>query len=395
MQITNKFRLYPNKKQEERLLWTLEKCRETYNFLLSELQNQKVIDRRQIQGIIPDLRICEPELKQLYSKVLQYECYKLFSNLRALTQSKRKNRKVGRLRCKGKSWFKTFTYNQLGFKIIKTNKRLDRLHLSKIGDIPIRIHRNIKGKIKQVTIKRHNSGRWYASIITETNKKILKPKNRDKIGIDTGLINYVFDSDGNHFDNPKHLDKSLKKLKREHRKLSKKKKNSSNRLKQRIKVARAYEKVVNQRIDFLHKLSRHYINNCGFVAIEDLKIKNMIRHPSLSRSISDASWSRFIKMLEYKAERAGIQIIKVEPRGTSQRCSRCNKEIKKELRIRQHKCLYCGLEIHRDYNSAKNILKLGLQKVGQELSDFKPVETEPLSVKVSSVKESGSHFLKC
>ncbi|MBL7148028.1 MAG: helix-turn-helix domain-containing protein, partial [Nanoarchaeota archaeon] len=142
MQITHKFRLYLNKQTEVKMLKTLDLCRKTYNILLAELNNQKVIDRAMIQAMLPDMKICEPKFKQVYSKTLQYECYRLFSNLRALAKSKEK-RKVGRLRFKSKGWFKTFTYNQSGFKLIKTGKRCQTLHLSKIGNIPIRCHRNI------------------------------------------------------------------------------------------------------------------------------------------------------------------------------------------------------------------------------------------------------------
>ena len=101
---------------------TLDLCRQTYNFLLQELNEQKVIDKSQIQGIIPDLKICEPKFNKLYSKTMQYECYRLFSNLRSLSKSKEKRNKVGSLRFKGKNWFKTFTYNQSGFKLIETGK---------------------------------------------------------------------------------------------------------------------------------------------------------------------------------------------------------------------------------------------------------------------------------
>ena len=110
--IAHKFRLYPSKEQEVKLLETLDLCRQTYNILLDELNRQKVIDRSQIQGIIPDMKICDSRLKSIYSKTLQYECYRLFSNLRALSQLKKKGKKVGRLRPKGRGWFKTFTYNQ-------------------------------------------------------------------------------------------------------------------------------------------------------------------------------------------------------------------------------------------------------------------------------------------
>ena len=271
---------------------------------------------------------------------------------------------------------------------MQNQTRYDKLWLSKIGEIPFIMHRNIEGRIKQITIKHHSSGKWYASVIAETKEEIKPIQNKNKIGIDLGTMNYAYDSDGNHSDNPKHLDTSLKKLQKEQKRLSKKKKSSQNRIKQKIKVARIYEKIVNQRDDFLHKLSHYYINNYGYIAVEDLQISNMIRHPYLAKSISDASWSRFIQMLCYKAERAGCTVVKIEPRGTTQKCSGCGKEVHKELWNRTHKC-ECGLEIDRDYNSAMNILKRAL---GQELSEFTPVESEPILVEMQASldEEAGS-----
>src|SRR3989344_1351436 len=223
MQIANKFRLYPNQKTESKLLDVLELHRQTYNTLLAELNNQKEIDKSQIQGIIPDMKICEPKFKNLHSKAMQYECYRFFSNLMALAQSKKK-RKVGALRFKGKGWFKTFTYNQSGFKLIQIGKRHQSLWLSKIGNIPIRCHRNIKGKIKQITIKKESSGKWYASIIDERNIKMPQHEIKKVIGIDLGLTDVVYDSDNNKITNPRHLKKTADKLAKYQRKLSKKKK---------------------------------------------------------------------------------------------------------------------------------------------------------------------------
>ncbi|HLD39153.1 MAG TPA: helix-turn-helix domain-containing protein, partial [archaeon] len=153
MLISYKFRLYPTREQQQKLQWTLNKCRYVYNFLLDELQQQKVIDKAQLQEMITDLKRIEPDLQKVYSKVLQYENYRLFSNLRSLSQTKKKGRKVGSLRFKGKNWFKTFSYNQSGFAIMQNQTRYDKLWLSKIGEIPFIMHRTIEGKIKQITIK--------------------------------------------------------------------------------------------------------------------------------------------------------------------------------------------------------------------------------------------------
>ena len=388
MQTAYKFRLYPTKEQEQKLLWTLDKCRYVYNFLLSELQQQKVVDRTQLQKMIVDLKRVEPELQKAYSKTLQYENYHLFSNLCTLAGLKKSGKKIGRLRFKGKQWFKTFTYNQRGFAIIQNQTRYDRLWLSKIGDIPFIMHRDIEGKIKQITIKHHSSGKWYASVITETKEEVKPTQNINKVGIDLGTINYAYDSDGNSFENPKKLDSSMKKLGKQQQKLARKTKGSKNREKQRVRVARIHEKVANQRDDFLHKLSHYYTNNYGYIAVEDLNIRGLIGISYNAKNIMDASWNKFVGMLCYKAERAGCTVVKVEPRGTTQKCSGCGREVHKELWNRIHKCS-CGLEIDRDYNSAINILKRAL---GQELPEFTPVERRPLPVEMqaSHLEEAGN-----
>ena len=354
LQRTLKFRLYPSKEQESLLLENIDLCRQTYNILLQELNNQKIINKSELSAIIPDLKICFPKLNKVYSKALQPECDKLFNNLRMLSKLKKKGKKVGKLRFKSKNSFKSITYNQSGFRLIQTNKRLQKLHLSKIGNIKILTHRETKGKIKQITIKRTNSNKWFANISCELNKEI-KTDLQKRIGIDLGINNYVYDSDGNSFDNPKFLKQSLNKLRKLSRNLSNKKKGSNNRNKARLKVAKLHEKIENQRNYFLHKLSRNYVNNYSLIAVEKLQIQNMIKNNRLSRSISDASWYKFIKMLEYKAESAGVQVIKVNPRNTTQECSNCNKIIKKKLKDREHNCS-CGLNMNRDYNSAINIL---------------------------------------
>ena len=366
------------------MLKTLELCRQTYNTLLGELNEQKVIDKAIIQGTIPNIKICEPRFKNVYSKTLQYECYKLFSNLKALAKSKEK-RKVGRLRFKGKGWFKTFTYNQSGFKLIKTGKRCQTLHLSKIGDILIRCHRNIKGSIKQITIKKVPSGKWFANIIEERKEEIKQKLIKKIVGIDLGLNDIVYDSDGSKITNPKYLEIYYKKLAKLQKKLSKTKKKSKNRLKVRLRVARQYEKLVNARNDFIHKLSRYYVNNYDAIAMEDFIISNMVHNKYLSKSILDASWGRLRQYISYKAENAGKVFMLVNHRGTTQRCSNCSSIVKKKLSTKIHKCPYCNLKIPRDYNSALEIKNLMLKKleIGQGLSESKLVEI-PLTAELEN-----------
>ncbi|MEM2841881.1 MAG: transposase, partial [Thermoproteota archaeon] len=226
-------------------------------------------------------------------------------------------KKVGRLRFKGKGWYKTINYNQSGFKLIKKSKRLDLLRLSKIGNIPIRIHRPIEGKIKQVIVKRYNSGKWFAFVCVEKEVETFQNEPKKAIGIDVGIKHFLTDSDGRQIENPMFYEKTLKIIMVLQHWLSMKKKGSKNREKQRVKLAKVYERLVNQRDDFLHKLSSFYARNYGVICVEDLGIRNMVRNHSLAKKILDASWGKFLYMLSYKAERAGAFVVKVNPRGTS------------------------------------------------------------------------------
>ncbi len=376
MHRTYKFRLYPSKEQEETLSHNLEICRYVYNTLLEWLNEQDEVNKYELQNRLPSLKQEHPELKQVYSKALQYEVHRLFHNLHALSQSKKKGNKVGRLRFKSSQSFKTIHYNQSGFKIMKTGNRLDKLHISKVGNLPIRMHRPVKGDIKQVVIKHYRSGKWYASIMVEQENEVAEQPIKKAVGIDVGLKHYCSDSDGRQFENPEYLKKSAKKLERRQKKLSRMKHGSNNSNKQRARVARQHERIENQRNDFLHKLSHYYVNNYDLIAVEDLNIKNMTKNPHLAKKITDASWNKFTELLSYKAERAGKTVVKVNPQGTSQ----------------EHKH---GQDIDRDYNASLNILEKGIDKLGSGRPESTPADTKPLQelqhVPASQVVESGSH----
>jgi len=383
MLLTYKFRIYPSREQQDKLLFILDNCRFTYNKLLEILNKQEKINQSEIQGTIPKLKEQYPELNGIYSKTLQYESYRLFSNLRALSRLKKNGKKTGSLRFKGRDWFKTFTYNQSGFVLEIKNKRYNKLYLSKIGLLQIRAHRKINGSIKQVQIKRECSGKWFALLCIHKTDEKPRKKTGKAVGLDLGTINFIYDSDGSHIEHPKFLNKSLEKLATVQRYLSRKKKGSSNRMKQKIKVARIHERIFNQRNDFLHKLSRYYADNYDLIAAEDLNIQNIISKSYNAKNIMDASWNHFLQMLKYKAESAGISFVKVNPRETTSKCSRCGATVKKALTIRIHKCS-CGLEIDRDYNAALNILKLGqeLACMPLEVANKQPMNQEATPFRV-------------
>jgi putative transposase len=378
--------MYPNKEIREKLDFALDICRQTYNNLLEEMNNQVKIDRKAIQHKIVELKEVRPKLKEVYSKTLQYECYRLFSNLSALRELKKKGRKVGRLRFKGKDWFKTISYNQSGFWFEQKGKK-GILELSKIGIIKVKSHRQVEGKIKQITIKK-SLGKWYCMIVTDfIQKRICGNK---EIGIDLGINNYIMDSEGNSIAHPKTIDKYAEELKTAQQELSRKKKGSYNRNKVRFRVAKIHEKIERVRNDFLHKLSNQYVKDCKLIVIEDLAIKDMIQSSYNAKNIADSSWNRFVQFLCYKAENAGCKVEKINPKNTTKQCSNCGNIQKMPLWIRTYKCSSCGFEIDRDLNSAINIKNkfLGSERANVENNSSVQNEQE-LSMKQEAITLTG------
>ncbi len=337
-------------------------CRWLYNRLLSELNLAREkgirLTRGDTQALIVDLKKHEkPELDEVYSKVLQLVNWQLWSNIWTLARLKRRGRKVGRLRFKGKGWFKTLNFNQSGFKLEN-----GRLVLSKVGEIPIKLHRKIRGEVKGVIVKRERSGKWYAIFQVEDELELL-PKTGKAVGIDVGVKHFLSDTDGRQIENPKFYEHSLKRIRIRQRQLSKKQKGSHNKEKARVELARVYERLVSQRDDFLHKLSHFYVQNYDAMATEKLNSAGMARNHNLAQKILDASWGKFLRMLSYKAERAGRTMVGVDPRGTSKEGN---------------------MSLDRDYRASWNILQRGL--VGLGWPEPTPVEMGPLlSVPASAV----------
>ncbi len=377
MLISYKFRIYPSRTAEAKLNEHLELCRWLYNRLLKEVNKARKegrkINWRHAQALIVKLKKEKPELNKVYSKVLQMVNYQQWCNIKALNELRKKGRKVGWLRYKtSPNSFKTLNFNQSGFKIDFERKKLV---LSKIGEIPIKLHMPIDGKIKGVIIKRTKTGKWFAIVQAEINKEPL-PETGRAVGIDVGINHFCVDSDGKAFENPKFIDRTLEKIKKAQKELSRKQKNSKRREKARLKLAKLHEKLSNQRMDFLHKLSRYYVNNYDVICVEDLDVKDIVENgksPTLNRHIQDSSWSKFISLLAFKAERAGRRVVRVKPTNTSKRCSNCGYIIR-DLRLsdRLFVCPKCGWEADRDYNASLNILDVGLGR------SRTPVEGEPL-----------------
>jgi len=356
-----KFRIYPSRRQQARLFVQFDICCRLYNILLEQARTDyKVTGEADVRKFTLNNRIkaikdSNPELNQVFSQALQNiadRLAKAYANFFRRLKEKKAGRKIKVGFPRFKKRFESITYPQFGFKFKSPN----RLYCSRIGSIPIVTHRGLRGKIKTLTIKCNQAGQWFVVFACEVGVKA-KTNHGEPVGIDVGLENFATLSNGIVIENPEYFRRSEVKVKRLQRQVSKKAKDSRNRRKAIHRLAKAHLKVANQRGDFLHKLSRGLVDAYGKIAVEKLNVNGMLKNHHLAKSIADASWFDFIRKLQYKAESAGCEVIEVEPKGTSQRCSNCGELVKKSLGIRNHKCPHCGFSIHRDLNASINILR--------------------------------------
>ena len=271
-------------------------------------------------------------------------------------------RKPGFPRHKSRDNYNSITYPQSGFKLIHKSKSTNKgiLQLSKIDDIKTIISREIPvGDIKTCTVKRNKIGQWYVDLTVEFPDAVKIPleqiKEEEIIGVDVGINKLAVLSNGVEIENPKLIAKYEKGIKTLQTLLSKSKKHSYNRAKIRKKLAKKQLKLANTRKDSLHKESNQIVKSGNIIVFEDLNVQGMVQNHNLAKSISDSSWSKLMDMCDYKAENAGKYIEFVNPRDTSQLCSRCGAVVKKDLSIRIHSCNNCGLVMDRDLNAALNI----------------------------------------
>ena len=248
----------------------------------------------------------------------------------------------------------------------------NKIRLPKLGFVKFKKSREVSGKIKSVTVSKNILGRCYISVLCEVEIEKL-PKLDTQVGIDLGLKEFCITSDSEFVSNPRFLRKSEQELKKAQRILSHRVKKGKNRFKQQKVVFKIHQKIANQRLDFLHKLSTRLIIENQVICLEDLQVRNMVKNHCLAKSISDVSWSKFVELLRYKAEWYGrelVQIGKFFP--SSKTCSSCG-NIKKDLTLkdREYQCSSCGTKIDRDYNASLNILEEGLRILKKNCRDDK------------------------
>src|SRR5712692_3329552 len=257
----------------------------------------------------------------------------------------------------------------------------DKKHLivpKKLGkSLKIKLHRPLESKPKTVHLVLHADGHWYALIVCETepqNKHLPSICEHPDIGIDVGLKSFLADSEGNTVENPRFYRTSQKTLRRKQRQLCRRKKGSHRRRKAARNVAKTHLKINRQRRDHHFKTAKPYAEGYHRIAVEDLQITNMVKNHHLAKSIIDASWGAFLDILEVKAASAGHQVIRVNPRFTSQKCHQCGEIVQKSLSVRTHICPCCGYVADRDVNAAKNILSKAGARPSGAVSVGSPVE---------------------
>lgn len=361
MQKGIKFRIYPNKEQKNLINRTLGCCRLVYNKGLS-MRNDAYVNGDRIGYVQTSAMMTALKKTEDFAFLKEVDSIALQQSLRDLDRAfvnffqKRAS----------KPSFKSKHNNHQSYRTINQGDNIRivgrYLKLPKLGYVKVRQSMEA-GRIHYVTIERTPTGKYFAVLNVEFEPQPM-PNNGGTVGIDVGIKSFYTDSNGNVVDNPKYLEKSMRKLIREQRKLSRKQKGSRNRNKQRVRVALVHEKITNQRNDFLQKESTKLIRENQTICIEDLHVKGMIRNHRLAQHIASAAWSKFFDMLDYKAVWYGNDIQRVPTRyPSSQTCSVCGYKnpLVKNLTARVWECPNCHAVHDRDKNASDNILNKGLQ----------------------------------
>jgi len=371
------FRIYPTHKQRNVLEEWLGLCCEVYNATLDERKSAYrmvgvSLSYEHQSAELPGCKEVRPELTEVPSQVLQDVVKRVDLAFDNFFRRIEEGQTPGYPRFRSHFRYDSLTFKQYGnsFTILSASKKNQgTLVLAKLGHVKMVLHRTIAGTPKTAIVKRTPTGKWFVSISVEMEEEDIigkrLPVSEERVGIDVGLKTFAYLSTGEAITNPRFFRQEEAALARASRKLSKAPKGSKQRAHTRKVVARIHERISNRRKSFIEQEVSKLITRFGFIAVEALIVRNMLRNPKLAKSIADVSWSMFFTHLLDKAEEAGRVVVRVTPAYTSQTCSACGYRQPMPLSVRVYECPHCSLVIHRDYNGSLNILSDGLQAVGR------------------------------
>lgn len=359
-----KYRIYPNKQQEEQIQKTFGCCRFVYNQMLA-YRKDLYENKKESMNKIACNNYVNQVLKKEYKWLKEVDKFALTNSVYNMDSAYQKFFKEHT----GYPKFKSKRDNKKAYSTNRTNNNIEvsfennRIKLPKLKWIKAKVHREFQGQIKSATISQTPSGKYFVSILVET-EHIPMDSTGSMIGLDLGIKDLLITSDGEKYDNIRTTKKYEKKLAKEQRKLSHKVKGSNNWNKQRIKVARIHEKIHNTRIDNLHKISYKLVQENQLIVSEDLAVSNMVKNHNLAKAISDCGWYELTRQISYKTEWNNRQYIKIGRfTKSSQPCNVCGyiNTKTKDLSVREWVCPQCGTKHDRDINAAINILNEGLR----------------------------------
>jgi putative transposase len=358
---TYRYRIYPTRAQAESIKWTLERLRELYNASLEERREAYRLQGVSLSGYgqmseLREVRERRPEYAGIHVHLLQDAITRLDRAYRSFFRRVKSGDSPGYPRFRGRGRYSSFTFkdarNRNGVRLCSDGKRLD---LTGIGKVKIKIHRPMSGRLKQVTIALGGDGNWYALMCCDQIAAQPLPYVDNSVGIDVGVSSFATLSTGDKYANPRHSELAQAKLARAQRVLSRRRNKRSNRRRKAAGILRKqHDRIRRSRLDNHHKIALDLVRRFGRIAVEDLNIKGLAGG-MLAKQVHDAAWGQFISILASKAECAGREFIKVNPRGTSQICSECGAEVRKDLSVRVHDCPHCGYVTDRDHNAARNV----------------------------------------